>query len=870
MARNQGWAARLVRALPPAVVLGFALFGTADHALAQGRDEFRKGIELFEQGKYEDARAELEKVLAANPSSEVALEMRNEAGAQVFIEMLSKKNEGIATIARKLLELAEKGDQKSRADDERVKALITGMFSDDEETSYRAMEELASQVGPYCVPLMVEHLANRRENDKRVKAVVLLSRLGPDGTNAIVELLKHKDDFVRQNAAAILGHIRDFKAIPYLKSLAEKRGESAHVQKEAALALKNITGKDVGQLDPAVVYFHALGERYYQEDPSVMVNNFKEWTLWTWKDDKLQYRVVPRYAWNDKMAEECCYLAMQHAANAEAREGDLDMVYTLLVSTFFQQAVEVNELLAVAEEKGAAGGIDPAEAEALKAAKAKVDTLPLLARARGEAQVCKALRKALRDRRVAVAVALIGALKDMRLSDALLPADGASLNTYFEDPAQAPKGAGMEAAPRRIEAEPAAEQPASSPASVQPTAPARAPESKPAEEPKSEPKQEEKKEEPAPAPSSGSRRRRVSQAEPADASRFLADVQPFTEPATLRTLDGAGEAYGAAIAAALQYDDKRVRYAAAEALLRLAPNRKFANSAKVVEDLAAAVGESGSRVIYVVARDPQIRNRIIGYVRQLNHLAVPFQSAREALVHARSSPAEDVILLHTETNVENANDFTPAQFIEQLNVDYRTQGVPVVLLTPKKSQETNEKAFGEKAKAVLPEDVDPVVLKDKLEGIFPSGEAAKRDPKSQATAVASFAAEALAAADPRTSIFDLRAAIPALAAAIEVQPDAVRIPALRALGNLHAREATDKVAAIFDNPQNSKEIRVAAAYALGESLRGQAAPARVYEALKAALKEGDAPLFRACSEALGKMSPTRDQTREVFGEQRLD
>ncbi|HVY61215.1 MAG TPA: HEAT repeat domain-containing protein, partial [Planctomycetota bacterium] len=403
------------------MVLGCALFGTADSALAQGREEFRKGIDLFEQGKYKDAESELEKVLAANPSAEVALEMRNEAGAQVFIEMLGRKGEPIATIARKLLELAERGEAKEQQDPEKIQALIQQMFSDDDETSFRAMEELASQVGPFCAPYMVEHLAERRDNDKRVKAILLLSKLGPDGTNAVCALLQHKDDFVRQNAAAILGHIRDFKAIPYLKALCEKRGESAHVQKEAALALKNITGKEASSLEPAIVYFHALGERYYQEDPTVMINNFKQWTVWEWKDDKLTYRIVPRYSWNDEMAQECCYLAIDHAQG----EGDLDPIYTLLVSVFFQRALEVNELLAMAEEKG--GAVDAADVEALKAAKAKVDVLPYLARSRGEAQVAKALRKALRDHRPTLAVSLIGALKELRMSETLLPADGANL-----------------------------------------------------------------------------------------------------------------------------------------------------------------------------------------------------------------------------------------------------------------------------------------------------------------------------------------------------------------------------------------------------------------------------------------------------------
>lgn len=884
MGRKPSWATRFVRALPPAVLVGMTLFGTPGQALAQGREEFRRGIDLFEQGKYEDARAELEKVLAANPSAEVALEMRNEAGAQVFIQMLAKKGDPIATIARKILELAEKGEAKDKADAEKITGLITQMFSDDEETSYRAIELLASQVGPHCVPYMVEHLAERRDNDKRVKAIVCLSKLGPDGTNAVAELLKHKDDFVRQNAAAILGHIRDFKAIPYLKALTEKRGESAHVQKEAALALKNITGKDAGQLDPATVYFQALGERYYQEDPSVMVNNFKTWTVWEWKDEKLTYRDVPRYAWNDELAEECCYLAMQHAATADAKEGDLDHIYTLLVSVMFQQSCEVNELLEMAESKAASGGVDPAEVEALKAAKTKTDLLPMLARARGEAQVCKAVRKALRDDRATLAIALIQALREMRMSESLLPADGANLANYLDEGGPAVKG--LEAAPpRRIEdgtseasSEPApapAPAPRTQPAPQPKTQPKEEPKAQPKEEPKAQPKEEPKKEEPTPPPAGG-RRRRVSQAPGApsgDEVAVAADAldQPYTEPETLRTLQSSGEAHGAALAAALTYEDKRVRYAAAEALLRLRPSRKFANSSKVVENLAAAVGESGSRVILVVARDSQVRNRLMGHVRQLNHLPVGMSTLREAIVHARSSPSEDAILIHTETQVEGeALDFTPAQFIDQVNVDYRTAGTPVMVLAPKKSLETYEKALAEKAKAVLPDDVDPVLMKDKLDGMFPQGDAGKRDPKNKATEVAASAADALATADPRNPVFNLKAATPALIACVEAQPDAVRAPALRALGNLNARECVDKVTAIFDNPQNSKEIRVAAAFALGEALRGSSAPQKVYEALKGAMKEGDQPLYKSCAEALGKMQLTREQTREVYTEQRIE
>jgi CheY-like chemotaxis protein len=765
--------------------------------------------------------------------------------------MLARKDD-TATIARKVLELAERGRAKDRMDPEKIQALIQQMFGDDYEIAYRATEDLASQVGPFVAPYMVEYLADRRDNEKRTKAIILLSKLGPDGTNAILPLLRHKDDFVRQNACAILGHVRDFKAIPYLKAVAERKDESPHVRKEAQQALKNITGKD--SLDAALTYFLALGERYYQEDPRVMWTSFKDFAVWDYKDDKLVFRIVPAYAWNEKEAEDTCYAAIEHASRG-GEAGDLDAIYTLLVSTFFQEVVEVRALAETAEMKAASGGIDPADVEALKAAREKVVTLESLCAARGEVQILKALRKALVDRRPDVAVAMIDMLAKIRMSDSLLPAEGADLAKYLEA-GQVPMAA-MEAAPVRIE-EPARKTEPSSRATIETRHDQAEPQPR-GDEPKTAPAEEKKEEQPR---EGGSRRRRVSMADPLDA--------PYG-PAPIRTLESAGEAWGASLAAALTFDDKRVRYAAAEACLKLAPTKRFANADKVVPNLGAAVQESGSRTIFVVAKDVQVRNRLTGELRQMNHLPFAIETAKQGVLRARGASGLDAILIHTELNRGGAaDDFDVAQFIDQINQDYRAAGTPVIVVVPHADLEERGKIYEGKAAGVVPDDVDPVVLKDKLEALW-SGEKAKPgDPKAKATEVARRAAEALAAADPRTPVFDLRQAIPGLLQALETQPDVVRIPALRALGNVHARESVDRAAAIFDNQQNSKEVRCAAAYCLGEALRGQSMPQKVFESLKAALKEGDAALYAAVTEALGKASLTRDQAHDVFVEQRQE
>lgn len=835
------------------------LLASAAPALADDpRAAFRSGIDLFEQGKYQEAKLEFEKFLAANPSADLALEMQQEAGYQVFVEMLASKNDEIMTIARKVLELAERGTELERQDAEKIQALIQAAFSEDAETSYRAVEELASRVGPYCVPFLVDHLADKRDNEKRVKAIVILSKLGPDGTNAVIPLLRHKDDYVRENTCHVLGHIRDFKAIPYLKAIAERNDETPHVRKAATQALKNITGKD--SLEGSLVYFLALAERYYQEDPRVVMSNFKEFALWDLKDDKLAYRVVPRWIWNEKEAENACYAAIQHASKIGA-SGDsaLDQVYTLLLSAFFQQVVEANGLCEIAEIRHATGGVDPAEVDQLKQAKEKVKALAALAAAKGEVQILKALRKALVDRRVELAVAMIDALREVRMAEALLPAEGANLASYLEEGKAPP--ARLERLPRVAPEPPPASQPAVEVEHKQP--PREEPKSAPATQPKEEPPPAE-----PPKPESGPRRRRVSMGTGEGDALLAALDQPFG-PLPIRTLQS-GEAYGASLAVALTFEDKRVRYAAAETLLRLNPLKKFANSDKVVPNLAAAVQESGSRVVFVVAKDVHVRNRFMGEIRNMNHLPFAVESGKSGVVRARGAAGVDVILLHSELNTGGAaDDFTVPEFLEQIEKDYRTAGTPVVVIVPKVDLEAKEKLY-ERAAAVIADDTDPVVLKEKLEALWTGEKAKPGDPKAKAVEVARRAAEALAAADPRSQVFDLRLAVPGLMQTLETQPDVVRIPALRALGNIRAREAVDKVAAIFDNTQNSKEVRIAAAYCLGEALRGQALPAKIFESLKASLKEGDAGLFAAAAEALGKTALSRDQAHDVFVEQRME
>ncbi|MHC4393942.1 MAG: HEAT repeat domain-containing protein, partial [Planctomycetota bacterium] len=276
-----------------------------------------------------------------------------------------------------MLELAERGDQFDKPERDRIQGLVQDLMSGDHATSYAAAITLASQVGPYSVPYLVEALSDRRDDNRRVKAITMLSRLGTDGTNAVIELLYHNDEFVRQNACAILGNIRDIKAIPYLKAMMERPSESNQLKAAADRALKNITGKNSQQLDDAFAFFGALADRYYLEHPTVTINNFREWTVWNWSDtdNELKGRAVPHYAWNDEMSENVCYDALDHARRVGASNSKLTEIYTILLSAHFSEVVEVDKLIEVADVKASTGNIDNEAYQELKDRRGRVANL---------------------------------------------------------------------------------------------------------------------------------------------------------------------------------------------------------------------------------------------------------------------------------------------------------------------------------------------------------------------------------------------------------------------------------------------------------------------------------------------------------------
>lgn len=793
------------------------------------RELFRQGKSAFDEGRYEDAIKLFEKVLTLHPSSKLALELRNEAGFQFFVEGLSHKGD-LGFVLRKLLEIIEKPPVVERPEKEKILNYLQLIKSEDYQTSYMAKENILSEVGQYVCPFCVQVLGDRTNDDYRTEIITLLWRMGQDAVLPVIEMLNSSDSFTRQNAADVLGHIGDPRAAAALKARYEDPKEDQHVKGAAKKALMSImknegkivedevrlkdkttitgtvvqkTDKDVTietrsedfktvsmdkveeviigveGLEPAKSMYLKLAEKYYYDDLIIVLSNYKEWLYWFWvekeeaPENKLAYRPVDRWEYNELLAEEGCYRAL-------ALDPNYDEAWTLLLCVYYGELNEVQSAMDVVLERQSAGGTIPEVAvENFRKKREVNEKCWTISYTRGREQLYKALRRSMDDRNSLNAVLCIQAIRDLKDNGSMLP----------------------ESAPPPPPTE-------------------------------------------TPTPVSG----KVSLAEKGE---LIAEV-PAPQSA-------------AALIAALNYPDKRVRYAAAEMLIRMNPKQPFLDHEKVIPTLIEALGESAMRVILVIESDEQIANRTVSLIRDIGYMPILERDGLSGLSRVKRFPTQDLVIIATDLP-----DFKAFEIIDAMKEDYRTRDVPVFVMCPETRLQDTSALYTGKAADVIVQKVDKQVLRDKIDAAFQT-EKARTDAPARAIQIAKMAAEALAVADLANPNFDLKQSIRPLEEVLmkgttdqpkRLDYDVVRLPAIEALGRLgtDARVTLDTLCSIFSNRTNKREIRCAAADVIGEICRptGEGTP-MILTSLSEGLGDSELDVQRAAAKALGKCTWTGEE-----------
>ncbi|MBI4567027.1 MAG: HEAT repeat domain-containing protein [Planctomycetes bacterium] len=359
---------------------------------------------------------------------------------------------------------------------------------------------------------------------------------------------------------------------------------------------------------------------------------------------------------------------------------------------------------------------------------------------------------------------------------------------------------------------------------------------------------------------------------------------------------------------ALDYQDKRVRYAAARALCKITPNHGFARIDHTMNRLTEALGEYGSEAVLVIAENPDAVNTMLEGLSKRHFSVFWAAAAKEGLWRARGFPMEDVIICDYQALLKpvvssefGANRFTPRErvvaetLLQSLAADYRTRDVPILVICteeekPQAEANLKSNATRENGKA----NVKDFIVRGAGQFNFDEIDAkikaclTERSPAgglNRSVREAVMAAQALGALDPDATAFKVEDALKGLVAnATQAakppgrNPDIV-VASMQALGKLvrRVRDYTMIQANVMGglreclmHPEVATEDRVrgAVAYAVGEVFKahGRVAWSKdLHTALLDNLKTMKDPAARLeVGRCLGKLDLTPQERAEIF------
>jgi len=255
------------------------------------QQQFDSALKFYNDGQYDKAAAELDKILQMNPTSHEAMDLRQKTDMGLLVKMLQDPKVGAKI--RILLRKSEEEAANLPHDPATIKALIEKTASDDIEARWSAIRQLTG-IGAFAVPqLLDEALSNERmiTGSRKIAAFTALRAMGVAATPPLVVALRNAGDADADTLAILTAKTPDARAVPVLAAIAGNPARPASVRKAASDALAAVVSGPAGaaQLDAAEAYF-SLAQRYYYADPRLLeLTSHAARGIWRWKPEGKNY-----------------------------------------------------------------------------------------------------------------------------------------------------------------------------------------------------------------------------------------------------------------------------------------------------------------------------------------------------------------------------------------------------------------------------------------------------------------------------------------------------------------------------------------------------------------------------------------------------
>ena len=346
--------------------------------------------------------------------------------------------------------------------------------------------------------------------------------------------------------------------------------------------------------------------------------------------------------------------------------------------------------------------------------------------------------------------------------------------------------------------------------------------------------------------------------------RTVADRDPVVALAAIdglrRLRDNRPEGQAGALREALGCRDKMLRYAAAEALIHIAPDGRLGARDLTMRAVAAALGETSKRTVLICEPDLQNRNRVKDILKSQGHNVIDTDSMNKARSRILLGiPPVDLLLITPKVGGAATDPFA-----RSLKSSAAAVNMAIFILSDPREVSVVEDVYGKAADAVLPANIAEKDIAAKVQETF-KRPAAQTDEASAMTAAIKKICQVLTETDPPNTKYPLAMAAPALLDLINDKDNEVRKVALDAMGHAGRPEDRKAVATVLCDTSAAKEVRVAAAQAIENIMRRSskfcpccAAP------LLTAMGDADPDVAAAAAKAVGNSPATVDYVVSVL------
>lgn len=322
--------------------------------------------DFYSRGRDGEALAKLNEVLAANPGSEEAWELRSSLEFSEWAKIMAKGGQH-AALASRLLELSIPAQRAKANDPDAIAELVGQLDSSDFAEKQRAMFTLLTVHGEYAAPYFIADLGSD-DSMTRAAAMYRLGRLGREAVLPVIESMDGASPIAKGSAVTVLAQIGDPRGLPYVSLVAATDDGPA-----GALAREVAAANGIALGDPVEMHLD-LARHYYLRDNKVVDPFRSTFVAWANVDGNLVAREVPKDVWHLKLAEEVLYDLLSVDPGNE--RGHVMLASVLLAQSVAGGVLEddASASLNKAEEMAAALGIDVLNAAlALGVADGQVD-----------------------------------------------------------------------------------------------------------------------------------------------------------------------------------------------------------------------------------------------------------------------------------------------------------------------------------------------------------------------------------------------------------------------------------------------------------------------------------------------------------------